>query len=60
MGEIEKLKTSGGYHFICRDCECDIYWFGADPVEPVCPTCRWIAEFGGNLTEAEKQEIRER
>jgi hypothetical protein len=60
LSEIEKLKVGHGWHFICRDCRRDIYSFGVDPEIPVCATCRWIAEFGGDLTEVEKQKIRER
>jgi hypothetical protein len=58
--EIEKLEVGHGWHFICRDCGRDIYSFGVNPEIPVCAMCRWIAEFGHNLTEAEKLEIRER
>jgi hypothetical protein len=60
LTEIEKLETSGGWRFVCRDCGYEIYSFGAEPKEPLCATCQWLIEFGGNLTEAEKQDVRER
>jgi hypothetical protein len=58
--EIEKLDTNGGYHFICRDCGFDVYSYGVKPETPVCATCLWITEFGAEMTEAQKQVLRDR
>jgi hypothetical protein len=57
-GEIEKLGTSGGYRFVCRDCDIEVFSYGVKPETPVCLTCRWIAEFGAEMTEAQKRVLR--
>jgi hypothetical protein len=52
VGEIEKLDTNGGYRFVCRDCDRDIFSFGVKPETPVCATCRQAAVRAGGTTGA--------
>jgi hypothetical protein len=59
-GEIEKLDTNGGYRFVCRDCDIEVYSYGVKPETPVCATCLWIAEFGAELPDDEKRRLRDR
>jgi hypothetical protein len=52
-----------GHQFTCRDCLYDVYSFGVVPVDqgdPLCALCRWLAEFGADIPEAEKQRLRNR
>jgi len=35
-----------GVEFVCEDCECGVFAFGADrvPDPPLCATCQWARE----------------
>jgi hypothetical protein len=56
-GEIEKL-ANGGYRFVCRDCDTEVFSFGVKPETPVCVACLWIAEFGAGMSDDEKRRLR--
>lgn len=32
----------GVSHFVCTDCEIEVYSYGTPRLEPVCMTCQWI------------------
>jgi hypothetical protein len=46
MMEIHVVEEigPGQFQFICRDCGYEIFVFGERWSEPLCATCRWLAD----------------